>query len=149
MGQETRDAIFVATRRVLAPLIRLMLRSGISAGEFKSLVDRVYVNEAKRRLIAEGTRPTYSRIAVSTGLQRHLVSGLDAAPSEDFRPRSSTQVQRGTRALEGWHYDADFLDRSGAPRPLAIKDAGTGFPNLVERYCGGVTPATVLHEVLA
>ena len=134
-------------RRVLHPLVRILVRFGISAGELKAIVDSVYAHAASEYLSSQGERVTYSKLAVITGINRTFLPAILATPTDDFRPRSNTQVHRAARVLTGWHEDRLFQTRMGDPAVLKI-DAGSGsFRQLVDRYSGGVYHQTLLSEL--
>ena len=135
-------------RRVLEPLIRLLLRAGVSAGEFKSIVDSIYVHQAACHLDRSGEGVNDSRLAVITGLQRRTVRDLRTHPPEGFTPRSGTQLHRASRVLTGWFDDQDFRTSTGEPAILSFSGSGFTFQALVERYGGGVPAGPVLKELL-
>lgn len=148
MQTEFRAALVHLCRRVLHPLVRILLRFGVSAGELKSIVDSVYARAGLEYLERAGERATYSRLAVITGINRAaLTAVLAAPPSDDFKPRSRTQLHRAARVLNGWHDDADFQTPSGRPAVLPLLDGRRSFRKLALRYSGGVYFRTLLAEL--
>ncbi len=148
MQSEFRAALVHLCRRVLHPLVRILLRFGVSAGELKSIVDSVYARAGLEYLERAGERTTYSRLAVITGINRAALTAILAAPpSGDFKPRSATQLHRAARVLNGWHDDADFRTPSGRPAVLALRDGRRSFRELALRYSGGVYFRTLLAEL--
>ena len=134
-------------RRVLHPLVRILVRFGISAGELKAIVDSVYAHAASEYLAGQGERVTYSKLAVVTGINRTFLPAILATPQDDFRPRSNTQVHRAARVLTGWYEDRLFQTRVGDPAVLKIEGGSNSFRQLVERYSGGVYHQTLLSEL--
>ena len=139
------DIIARALARLLTPLVRILLRHGISYGSFSDLLKQVYVTVAERDFTVPGRKQTTSRIAVLTGLHRKEVARLrrldvDAPDALDER------YNRAARVLTGWLRDPDFRAEDGAPAPLAIEDPAA-FPALVQRYSGDMPARAVLDEL--
>jgi hypothetical protein len=148
MQSEFRAALAYMCRRILHPLVRTLVRFGVSAGELKSIVDSVYAHAGAEYLRRQGERVTYSRLAVITGINRSVLPAILAAPREgDFRPRSSTQLHRAARVLTGWHDDRDFQTSTGNAAVLPVQGGRRSFEQLVGRYSGGVYYWTILAEL--
>lgn len=148
MQSELRAALVHLCRRVLHPLIRILVRFGVSAGELKAIIDSVYAHAGAEYLEQQGERVTYSRLAVITGINRSALPEILAAPqARDFQPRSTTQLHRAARVLTGWYDDRDFLSRDGRPAALPIHGNRRSFRQLVHRYSGGMYYQTILSEL--
>lgn len=148
MQSELRAALAYMCRRILYPLVRILVRFGVSAGELKSIIDSVYAHAGSEYLTRQGERVTYSRLAVITGINRSALPAIMAAPREgDFQPRSSTQLHRAARVLSGWHDDPDFQARAGGPAVLPLHGERRSFEQLARRYSGGVYYWTILAEL--
>ncbi len=144
---DIRSALGFLCRRVLHPLVRILVRFGISAGELKAIVDSVYAHVGSEYLAQQGERVTYSKLAVITGINRAFLPAILANPQDEFLPRSNTQLHRATRVLAGWHSDKLFLGESGVPAVLPIDGERHSFRQLVELYSGGVYYRTMLSEL--
>jgi hypothetical protein len=134
-------------RRVLHPLVRILVRFGVSAGEFKAIVDSVYAHAGSEYLAEQGERVTYSKLAVITGINRAFLPAILTYPQNEFRPRSNTQLHRAARVLNGWHDDKLFQTNLGDPAVLPIDGERHSFRQLVELYSGGVYHQTMLSEL--
>ncbi len=134
-------------RRVLHPLVRMLVRFGVSAGEFKAIVDSVYAHAGSEYLAEQGERVTFSKLAVITGINRAFLPTILANPQDEFRPRSNTQLNRAARVLNGWYDDKLFQSSSGDPAVLSIEGERNSFRQLVELYSGGVYHHTMLSEL--
>jgi len=149
MQSQFRAALVHLCNRVLYPLVRILVRFGVSAGELKSIVDSVYAHAGSDYLTRQGERVTYSRLAVITGINRSVLPAIMAAPREgDFQPRSSTQLHRAARVLSGWYDDREFQTRAGEPAVLPLRGARRSFQQLARRYSGGVYYWTILAELV-
>lgn len=148
MHAHLRPALVLMCRRILHPLVRMLIRFGISAGELKAIVDSVYAHAGSEHLASQGERVTYSRLAVISGINRSFLPGILATPQDEFRPRSQTQLHRAARVLNGWHDDVAFQTRTGEPAVLKINGSKRSFEQLAHRYSGGVYYPTLLGELL-
>jgi hypothetical protein len=144
---DIRPALGVMCRRVLHPLVRILVRFGVSAGEFKAIVDSVYAHAGSEYLAEQGERATYSKLAVITGINRAFLPAILANPQDEFHPRSNTQLHRAARVLNGWYDDKLFQTSLGDPAVLPVDGERRSFRQLVELYSGGVYHQTMLSEL--
>lgn len=146
MASHTRARALAACRQLLPPLVRVLIRFGVSAPEFSNVCRQVYVNTAAARLANSAKRVNKSRIAIVTGLTRAEVTKL-------LRHRASAtatqqwQLHRASRVLIGWFTDAEFSSRRGRPRELPLKGRRGSFQALVKRYSGDIPPRAMLDEL--
>lgn len=144
MKGNLKTHLIAACRRLLQPLVRILLRYGMSYGEFSEVVKSVYVEIAREDFTPPGEKPTDSRVAILTGLTRKDVKRLREAGGE---PKTSSNVNRATRVLSGWYQDADFTGPDGQPIPLILEGKLDSFTALVRRYSGDMPPKTMLEEL--
>ena len=141
------NALQAAVVRLLKPLVRLLLRHGVSCGAFIEIVKRVYVELALGEFAIPGRKPSISRASIITGLTRKDVNRLaKSAQVEDGTVFDS--YNRAVRVIGGWARDADFHDGRGAPAPLPLEGPGHTFAELVRRYSGDVPTRAMLDELL-
>lgn len=148
MKTDLRFALVNLCRRILHPLVRSLVRYGVSAGELKAIVDSVYAHAGSEYLVAQGQRVTFSKLAVITGINRSFLPGILAGPKDAFRPRSNTQVHRASRVLQGWMEDAQFHGPDGSPATLPIRGKRKSFEQLTRAHSGGIYYRTLLSELL-
>lgn len=137
-----------AVARILRPLVRILLRNGVSYGTFADIAKSQFVEVARREFTVAGRRPTTSRLAVVTGLTRKEVHRVLGQSRLNDRA-SADRYNRAARVVAGWRRDKDFLDSRGAPRALAISGPGDSFQELVRRYSGDIPHRAVLDELAA
>lgn len=143
------SSVLRAVRALLRPIVRVCLRSGISTGEVRALLEHAFVHEAAAYLLQRGERASLVNLSAITGISRQAVRVLLGTPDNDVAPRSDTQLHRAVRVLRGWHEDPDFLDAKSSAIELPIIGAFPSFERLVRRYGGGVTYQSVLERLLA
>ncbi|MEX0734290.1 MAG: DUF6502 family protein [Steroidobacteraceae bacterium] len=141
---DVKRDLLAAFRSLMTPLIRILLRSGITFQEFGGVLKDVYVNVCAREMTLPDRKMTLSRVAIATGLTRREVAKI-------VRNEGKTQWDVGSNAglaasvLEAWHTDPQYLAPYGYPRDLKIDgtDAIPTFEDLVRRFSTDVP-----HEIL-
>lgn len=150
MSNSVKPGLLSAFRVLLRPLVRILLRHGISFAEFAEIAKAVYVEIAVTEFKVNGKRGTKSRIAVITGLTRKEVSRvIDLAGAESIGGKSN--LNRVARVLAGWHTDPDFIGPYGMPLEVRYEESGPNtvtFCNLVRRYSGDMSPRSMLDELM-
>jgi Family of unknown function (DUF6502) len=148
VSDKARHHVQSACRRILKPVVRLLLRQGVGAGELADLCKAVYVEEAAGAHRHKSGRVNQSRVAIVTGLTRAEVKRLLAAP-RIAQARYDWHRHRATRVLLGWHQDPEFRDRRGFPRELPLRGKRASFATLVRRYSGDMPVRAMLDELIA
>ncbi len=99
MANATHDEVIAATRMWLAPVIHILLRSGVTWKEFAELSKMTYVDVATRHF-GRRNRPTnVSRTAMLTGLVRRDVRKQRELLEDGRRRAHSLRHQGVTRAV--------------------------------------------------
>lgn len=146
MQASKHHILSAAVARILKPLIRMLLRSGVSYGTFADIAKRQYIEVALNEFSIEGRKQSVSRVSVITGLTRkevRRVIGLDQAEEDQI----SDRYNRAARVVAGWRRDKDFLDQQGNPMDLSISGGANSFQGLVRRYSGDIPYRAVLDEL--
>ena len=136
-----------AIRKLLPPLIRILLRNGMAAKSFYEIAKETYVAVARDEFGTSEKPATISRIAIVTGLTRKEVQALLNMPvqSED---QYVDEYNRAARVLTGWLRDPDFGDGKGHPLPLRMVGKRQSFSALVKRYSGDIPVRPMLDELV-
>lgn len=150
MSDSIKLTLLRAFRVLLNPLVRILLRQGISYAEFSEVAKAVYVEVALKDFKVPGRRTTRTRIAVITGLTRKEVKRvIDEAFGERYEPKA--KYSRLGRVLVGWHTDTDFTGPYGMPLELQYETNFAGEPTiteLVKRHSGDMSPRSILDELI-
>ena len=145
MSDTLRTALDAAVVRVLRPLIRAVLRSGMSYKALNDLVKWVYVDVSMKEFTIPGRKNSKSRVAVLTGLTRREVDRLVRLPE----PKEGTpeRYNRAARVLSGWSEDPVFQgpDQQALDLPL---EGPISFTELVRLYSGNQPYRAVLDELV-
>jgi hypothetical protein len=133
-------------RHLLRPLIRVLLRNGVTWAEFAELGKELFVEVAREDYGIQG-RPTNSaRVALMTGLNRHEVTRIKKVLTGS-RNRVEPPPSRISQVLSAWHVDPRFLGADGLPRVLPATGPGPSVATLLAAYAGGIPHGAVLKEL--
>ena len=147
MKKDLKQGLLAAYRRLLRPLIRILIRNGVAYGEFAEVAKEVYIDVAASDFKVPHRKMSQARIAILTGLTRKEVARIfgDKNKKED----TPSEVHRVTRVLTGWHTDADFTGPYGLPLELRFEgNSGNDFVSLVQRFSGDMAARAMLDELL-
>jgi hypothetical protein len=145
MSETLRTALSAAVIRILRPLVRTVLRSGLSYKAFNDLIKWIYVDVAMKEFRITGRKNSKSRVAVLTGLTRREVDRLVRLPE----PKEGTpeRYNRAARVLSGWAEDPQFRGPDGKPADLPMEGEGS-FGEVVRLYSGNQPVRAVLDELV-
>lgn len=134
-----------ATARLLRPLVRLLIRSGVAFPVLTDVLRGVYVDVARQMLPDEKAR-TDSRLSVMTGIHRkELRRSREAGGTPQPQPPTvAAQVAARWLGLPG------LQDAAGQPIPLprAAPDGQPSFESLVAGVTRDVRARAVLDDWL-
>lgn len=147
-SSDLKSSILAAYRRLLRPLVRILIRNNVSFAEFSEVAKNVYVEVAEGDFQAADNNTKQDRIAILTGLTRNEVQRLVERRGRS-RVDTASNLDRITGFLGGWHTDPYFTGPYGLPLdvPFDGVDDRT-FAELVRRYAGGMHPGAMLSELL-
>jgi hypothetical protein len=135
-----------AFRLMLRPVVRMLLRAGVTWKEAADTCKAAFVEVATRDYGLHGRPTNISRVAILTGLSRREVSRLWRHVEGQEDPQFTT-MNSATRLLTAWHLDPDFLDDAGRPVELPMTGAGASFTELARRYGGDFAAVTLAREL--
>ncbi len=137
-----------ALRRVLRPLIRLMLAKGITYTYLSDLLKNIFIEVADRDFRIENKPFTDSHMSLLTGIHRKDIKRLRHCANDNVEAVPQT-VSLGARLISLWTSDARYLDKNNQPMPLPrfIKDGGEiSFEGLVASVSCDIRSRVVLDE---
>lgn len=146
METPPQTALVNAIRRILRPLIRVLLRNGMAYADLAALLRREFVEVAAEDFTLPGRKQSVSRVSVITGINRKEVKRILEEPTE----LTSAENNRAARVITGWMRDAEYTDNNNAPRPLSwgVADAPHRFEALVKKHSGDMPARSVLDELV-
>jgi len=147
MSTEINKTLAAASLRLLRPLVRILLRNGVSYGAFADWVKWVFVDVADKEFALPGRKQTVSRVSVITGLSRKEVSRVQQLEAADDSALSH-RYNRAARVIGGWNHDEQFCGSEGSPTLLPFEGETPNFSELVRLYSGDMPARAVLDELL-
>ncbi len=142
-------SLVAAVRRLLRPLVRLLIAKGMGLPALTDVLKDVYVDVAVSEFPVKGRKQTDSRISLLTGVHRKDVRRLrDQERKETEAPRS---VGLGAQVVARWLASKETTDKNGRPLPLPRQTSGGRAPSfdaLVAGVSTDVRPRAVLDEWL-
>lgn len=145
---DINPAVMQAVRRLLVPLVRMLLRHGVTYPHLLEILKQAFVDVAGREFQLPNRRQTDSRLTLLTGVHRKDIRRLTREPDER-RPRSEQTL--GVQVIGRWLSEARFLDDEGKPKPLPRTPSAGGedsFAALAESVSKNIRPRAVLDELL-
>lgn len=141
-------ALVLALRRVLRPLVRLMLARGMTYPYLAELLKTLFVEVADKEFRIGNKPSTDSRINLMTGVHRKDVSRLRQVleSSEETVP---SVVSLGAQLVAVWLGSSRYLDGGGRPLPLprfASEGGELSFEGLVASVNSDIRSRVVLDE---
>jgi len=130
-------ALIIALKKVLRPLVRLLLSFQITLPYLIELLKEIYVDVAEKDFRLDDKKQTDTRISLLTGVHRKDTRRLRS--QEKYNEQSPPAVSVGVQLVSRWISDQSYLNTEGKPRPLALKVAPNseepGFEHLVQSVC--------------
>ncbi|MDX2222088.1 MAG: DUF6502 family protein [Rhodospirillaceae bacterium] len=147
--------LIAAVKRLLRPLIRLLIAKGVGLPALMEILKGVYISVAAESFGEPGKtagdkKITDSRISLLTGVHRKDVKRLRGQPEDAFSPPKSVGI--GALAVARWMSSAATTDAQGQPLPLPRQPESAGAPSfdgLIESVSKDVRPRAVLDDWLA
>jgi len=145
-----KDQFAAAIRRMLRPVVRQLVAYGVTYPAFDQLIREIYVETAERDFALPHKRPTDSRVALLTGLNRKEIARLRHRPRT---PGAEVEVEDTavTRIIGRWMGGPPFSDARGRPRPLPYESPrrrAATFSRLVRERGVDVPVRSVLDELV-
>jgi hypothetical protein len=147
MSERLKKAALIAFRLALRPLVRILLRNGVSWKEAAEVCKQTYVEVAGRDYGVHGRPTNASRIAILTGISRHEVTRVRDQLAAD-EPAELARMNSATRVLGGWYTDPEFCATGKLPAMLNFDVGAASFSQLCKKYAPDIPPTAMLKELL-
>jgi len=148
ISAEAKAHLLEACRRILRPLMKIVVRTGLRHEEFSELVRGVYVETAVRDGLGPLGKATRARICFVTGISRRDIDLYIDDPSL-LAPPAATDAKTLTEALHIWHTDPIYQGPYGMPLELDFRrSSGRSFRELIHRVNPHTDPIAALDELL-
>ena len=140
----SRNSIVEATvLRVMRPLVRLLVRHGVTYPAFATALKRVFLDAAIDELRERAMAQTDSAVSLLSGVHRRDVRTLTRAPAVRERA-AKVPLSLAGEVVARWLSDADWQDRRRRPRPLERAE----FDAMVAGVSSDIRGRAMLDELL-
>jgi len=147
MPDNLKTALSLSLVRLLRPLVRIMLREGLTYSHFAGIAQMAFVESAAKDFVGQGMKSSISSVCALTGMTPQEVNAV-LIEQERFNSSEVLEVSNPfARVLHGWHNDREYVGPYGFPVDLPFDDAVLSVTNLTNRHGAGISPQAVLQEL--
>lgn len=139
------DLTLSAALRVIAPLVTLLLREGVTYGHFATALKNTFLDAAPDVLQSSSARITDSSISTLTGVHRKDVR---AWRTDGEAPSQTRTLSVAMAVFTRWMNDPAYRDRRGRPRVLDRQGSVGSFESLAAAVSNDVHSHTLLQELM-
>jgi len=142
-----KEHVIKSCRYLLLPVVRFLLRHGVTWSEFSDLSKDAYVLVARSDYGIQGRPTNNARTAMLTGLSRREVARVRDRLLQGGVIAEENQGNRISQILTGWHVDSEFNDENGRPKVLPKTGPTGSLPSLLKRYAGDLPHGAIVKEM--
>jgi hypothetical protein len=137
--------------KILRPLVRIMLRNGMTFREFCDMAKTVFFHVGLDELAESSKRVTDSQLSIFTGLHRKDINEFRNLPAEEPPIIERETYSAGAAIIAEWTTNKLYADKDGQPAPLPYvsdKAHTPNFSSLVEGISKDIRPRAYLDELI-
>jgi hypothetical protein len=144
---QVKEHVIRSCQYLLLPVVRFLLKHGVTWDEFGELSKGAYVRVAREDYGIEGRPTNNSRVAMLTGLSRREVARVRDELLDGNKQTAELQGNRISRVLTGWYEDGEFTDDNGKPVDLPPTGAQRSLAALLKKYAGDLPHGAIRKEM--
>ena len=147
MPDNVKTALSISLLRLLRPLVKIMLREGLTYSHFAAIAQMAFVQSAAQDFVGKGMKSSEASVCALTGMTSQEIMKV-LIEQERFDSSELLEVSNPfARVLHGWHNDRDYVGPYGFPVDLPFEGSPLSFTILTNRHAAGVSPHAVLEEL--
>ena len=147
MNNPNDQFLVKAIYKVLRPLIRLLMRHGVTYRNFADIARHLYVDVAEEDFALENRKVSNARTAILTGINRKDIAKLKARP-HPLEQMQSEAPSSLSRVINAWLSDERCQSKSGLKAlPIEERKDVYSFTDLVKEYTTDITVRALLDEL--
>ena len=139
------DEVLRALGAVLAPVLRLLLATGVDYTRLAAEIKPLILEQARLELLRRGQRDTDSALSALSGVHRKDVR---AWRDGSLGGRIAQELSVSSQVFARWVQDPLYRDRRRRPKALPRLGPEPSFETLARSVTQDVHPHTVLNELL-
>lgn len=132
----------------MTPIVRWLLRQGVSFGSFSESLKAVFVDVARHELERVGSKVTHSALSTLSGVHRKDVRLLAEPASTSAIVGGGYAATLSSQVFTMWQTNRAYSSRTGEPRTLPRSGPQGSFESLVAELSNDVHSRTVLEELM-
>ena len=136
-----------AIRRLLTPLVKIILRNGVSYRAFMEEAKKVFIEVAEQEFSLQGRKQSAARVAIITGISRKEISRIQNSNVKEIKDIRDS-FNRAARVISAWVSDPEFQLKPGQPMELPIDGDSPTFGDLVRKSSGDMLVRAMLDELV-
>ncbi len=141
------DALMAPLARLLRPMVRLMIRAGITFPVLENLLRGLFVDVAQNDILPDAKSRTDSRISLLSGVHRKEIRRLRLEPQALLETPPIVTI--ASQIIARWLGAAPWMAADGTPLPLPRGNEEVSFERLVESVTKDMRPRAILDSWLA
>ena len=147
MPDNVKKVLAVSLRRLMRPLVRIMLREGFTYSNFAAIARMAFVDCAAKDFESKGHKSSPESISALTGISIPELRDV-LKDQEEFEHLGELGPSNPFgRVLHGWHNDKDYVGPYGFPIDLPFAGPNLSVTALTARHAPGVSPFAVIKEL--
>src|SRR6204780_1857610 len=150
MPDNVKTALSLSLLRLLRPLVKIMLREGLTYSHFATIAQMAFVESAAKDFAGKGMKSTATSVCALTGMPLEQLKAV-LVDQEQYEASEMLEFANPfARVLHGWHNDRDYVGPYGFPVDLPFEGSDgspLSFTVLTNRHAAGVSPHVVLKEL--
>jgi hypothetical protein len=148
MPDNVKTVLSMSLRRLLRPLVKIMLREGLTYSQFATIAQMAFVESAAKDFAGKGMKSPATSVCALTGMPPDQLKAV-LLDQEQYEASEVLEVANPfARVLHGWHNDRDYVGPYGFPVDLHFDTGKLNFTVLAARHAAGVAPEIILKELL-
>ncbi|MGH6611075.1 MAG: DUF6502 family protein [Burkholderiaceae bacterium] len=143
------DVMLDQTLAMLTPLVRLLVRNGVTYPQLVGVLKGVFLRAAHEELSESGKRVSDSAISIVSGVHRKDVRAL--RPDKNPASRAELAMSLAGEVIDRWTTDQRYTSEDGSPRPLPLRNGSSeqpSFEQLMQSVSRDLHSRAVLDELL-
>jgi len=148
MDESPKRGLLAAYARLLGPLIRILIRNGVTFDEFSKIAKQTYVEVAAKDFRVRETTSSEPRLSILTGLEETEVREINESFKSSSEEKTNT-LDGIVRVLAAWHTDSNFTGPYGLPIELKFEDQSSiNFARLAKENFSSFDPKELLNKLI-
>jgi hypothetical protein len=134
--------------RVLQPLVRMLVKNGVTYPVLAAALKRVFLGAAQQELAARGMAATDSAVSLLSGVHRRDVRTLTRGATMQAADTDAPALGLAAQVVARWMNDPAYAAADGTRRVLPRSGPAPSFDALVAGVSSDVRGRAVLDELL-